>query len=692
MARFLLYSLAVFLVTSPALALDTPVGLNSITQNGRRKLNQGKGPAVKLQKTTIPEYFGLNKSEGISEISAWCTNPPLSFVCGNNVTVNPANPDLCVDRVEVIMVSSLAGNTTVTFDAEQLDELKSVKVEDNVYVYGLPLSKVAPPNTLYEATEILTVFSDGNETVFMRPSIYNYFNASAASLREYYGVNPGLQGTEDQVQASTLSFGLTDSAVNTTAVEEYLILQGLVPNIPLQLTDWAPKNNVSICLPEGDGECTETMLDVQTQQAFVPQAVTHFTPTKQPISVAVAYLEEFLKGKGYASEAIEETVEAVEAGTTDKLPASIKQDIKVAYSQLSTEYFLEFIKNVTTSEERAQVVSLSWNSDYAVEPKLREEALKNLTLSGVSILVSSGDSGASGLADLTEKETCLPKDNPLYANQQVLQSVWPNNSPWVTVVGGTQMLATEEYPEGTEVVASSLTDGGITSGGGFTGTEYPSSLYSMPVWQKKFAERYLSENNASTFDGFPTKDTPGFNPNGRAFPDIAMYAAYFPILSAANGDLSLQAGTSLAAPMAAAIFTLVNQKLLADGYKTIGYANPMIYWMGENCTDAFHDISVGNNQGDKQFGNKCLYGFPAAPGWDPATGFGSIKFDPFVACAKRYQDEVRSKGLEILPDGSLNTAAGYANGSPPSPSSSAVDLRCMSSGVAACIAILAALS
>lgn len=48
----------------------------------------------------------------------------------------------------------------------------------------------------------------------------------------------------------------------------------------------------------------------------------------------------------------------------------------------------------------------------------------------------------------------------------------------------------------------------------------------------------------------------------------------------------------------------------------------------------------------------CLFGFPAAPGWDAATGLGSIRFDPFVSCAKRYQDEVRSKGLELLPDGS----------------------------------------
>jgi hypothetical protein len=37
------------------------------------------------------------------------------------------------------------------------------------------------------------------------------------------------------------------------------------------------------------------------------------------------------------------------------------------------------------------------------------------------------------------------------------------------------------------------------------------------------------------------------------------------------------------------------------------------------------------------------------------TGFGSIKFGPFVECAKRYQDEIRSKGLEMLPDGSYRS-------------------------------------
>ena len=139
----------------------------------------------------------------------------------------------------------------------------------------------------------------------------------------------------------------------------------------------------------------------------------------------------------------------------------------------------------------------------------------------------------------------------------------------------------------------------------------------------------------------------GWNPTGRAYPDIAAYGAGFPIVDV-DGEISATAGTSLSAPMAAALFSLANQALMRDGYDTIGYANPMLYWMGENCTDAFNDITIGDITANRE-GDECLFGFPAAPGWDAATGFGSINFGPFVECAKRYQDEVRNKGLEILP-------------------------------------------
>ena len=229
-------------------------------------------------------------------------------------------------------------------------------------------------------------------------------------------------------------------------------------------------------------------------------------------------------------------------------------------------------------------------------------------------------------------------------------------SPWVTTVGGTQFLATVDNPQA-EVVCSAATGGTITSGGGFTGPTYPQDLYSMPAWQKTAVERYLSENNQSTFAAFPTAaGTPGWNPNGRAFPDIAAYGAHFPIIYP-NGLLQPISGTSLSAPMAAALFSLANQALMRDGYDVIGYANPMLYWMGENCTDAFNDITIGDNRaGDNSPLSVCDFGFPAAPGWDAATGLGSLNFGPFIECAKRYQDEVRNKGLEILPDGSYRVS------------------------------------
>ena len=227
---------------------------------------------------------------------------------------------------------------------------------------------------------------------------------------------------------------------------------------------------------------------------------------------------------------------------------------------------------------------------------------------------------------------------------------WPQASPWVTTVGGTQFLATADDPQA-EVVCSSATGGGITSGGGFAGPALSQDLFSMPAWQKTTVERYLAENNQSTFAAFPTAATPGWNPTGRAFPDIASYSARFPIVGL-SGEMRQTAGTSLSTPMASALFSLANQALMRDGYDVIGYANPMLYWMGENCMDAFNDITMGNNQGGRKQGDECLFGFPAAPGWDAATGLGSINFGPFVECAKRYQDEVRNKGLEILPDGS----------------------------------------
>jgi tripeptidyl-peptidase-1 len=320
--------------------------------------------------------------------------------------------------------------------------------------------------------------------------------------------------------------------------------------------------------------CLETMLDTQMLQSFAPNATTYFTPTKN--------------------------------GTNPKEVAQL---------------LLSFLDDALNAKPRTQVASLSWGADYVKAADLPiqtlEGYLKKLAAIGMTILVSSGDSGASG-----DREGCTS-----------LTDLWPTVSPWVTSVGGTQLLGLGEDLETKEVSCSSSTSGGITPGGGFSGTWLNAST---PSWQQKAVSKYLEENNATTFTGFPTLKTPYYNPGGRGYPDIAAYAAGIPILSA-SGNILPVAGTSISAPLMASLFTLANQKLLSDGYSLIGYANPMLYWMAENCPEAFNDITIGNNQfGEK--GYLCQYGYPAAVGWDPVTGLGSINFNPFVECIKVYQD------------------------------------------------------
>lgn len=611
-----------------------------------------------------PQYFNLTNAEGIESISAWVNNPSYIFACGND-TVGPFYPiSQCLNRIEGKLISSQFGNVTFTIDGDQLP-WAPYGPDPEKYVFGIPINRFAMPNVMYEAAEIAfgQVGVDQPDVTQLGGNIFNMFNASASSLREYYGVPSDLQGSCKTIQATTMYFGESDEAVNTTAVSEYLELQGLVPNNPLQFSDWAPPNNVSVCL-QTEGNCDEEMLDVQTLQAFVPRAITRFASTQDmPASWMLDLLSSDIRAAIEAAFPTASTMSIEDLFSSDKfqqifngLDSQEQNELENAATKAPKIYFKECVSNVSTSEERVSVVSLSWSSPYYYNPMGKnmtmaeksqalgylEELLRDLTMSGISILVASGDAGASS----KNVDPCLSASNPLVSNQP---DVWPIISPWVTVVGGTQFLATQDNPQ-EEVVCSTATGARITSAGGFSGTFFPNDVYSMPAWQEKAVERYLAENNASTFDGFPTDGTPGYNPKGRAYPDIAMYGFDFPVFEALSGNLHAFEGTSLSAPMAASMFSLANQKLLEDGYEVIGYANPMLYWMGENCSEAFNDITVGDNQAN-EIPETCLYGYPASPGWDASTGLGSINFEPFVNCAKKYQDEVRSKGLEILPNG-----------------------------------------
>ncbi len=196
---------------------------------------------------------------------------------------------------------------------------------------------------------------------------------------------------------------------------------------------------------------------------------------------------------------------------------------------------------------------------------------------GITTVIASGDQGAYGRRS--------PGGIHLHVDG-------PASSPHAVAVGGTHLIldgqgAIQEETGWTDVNNNGASGGGI------------SQVFSVPSYQNHIT--------------LPVK--PGYR-TGRGVPDVSAnadpdtgYAVMF------QGASTVVGGTSAAAPVWAAIFTLINQARIQKGLKTVGYANPMVYDMGG--TPVFHDIVVGNNS----YGG--LEGYQCTPGWDPVTGFGT---------------------------------------------------------------------
>ena len=124
----------------------------------------------------------------------------------------------------------------------------------------------------------------------------------------------------------------------------------------------------------------------------------------------------------------------------------------------------------------------------------------------------------------------------------------------------------------------------------------------------------------------------------RDVPDIAMSSAgHDAYLVINNGSLVAIYGTSAAAPSTAGIVAILNQYQIANGYQKaagLGNINPQLYRLAQVQPTAFHDIVTGNNIVPCTQGSpSCLtgsYGYNAGPGYDLATGLGSLDANSFV--------------------------------------------------------------
>jgi len=279
----------------------------------------------------------------------------------------------------------------------------------------------------------------------------------------------------------------------------------------------------------------------------------------------------------------------------------------------------------------APVISISYgncehnftNSEVSTLTALLQQA----NAQGITVSAASGDSGAADC------------DFPLTSRQVVRSATHglavdlPASSPFVTGVGGTQFnegsnassywssvnnslngSALSYIPEvAWNETATELANGGsIAAGGGGASTLFP-----KPSWQSG--------------NGVP-------NDSARDVPDISLNAAVtndgYLICSqgscvngyrAADSTLTVVGGTSAGAPAFAGIVALLNQ---STGTRQ-GNVNPILYQLAATSSDAFHDITSGDNKvpctaGSTGCPNGGQIGYSAAAGYDLATGLGSL--------------------------------------------------------------------
>ena len=255
----------------------------------------------------------------------------------------------------------------------------------------------------------------------------------------------------------------------------------------------------------------------------------------------------------------------------------------------------------------------------STETELYKVAWEQGAAEGISEFVAAGDYGG---------DTCGYLGLSAGYNVNVL-----GDSPWNVSVGGTEFVmpdanvyfpppsytASAYVPESTWNDFENPEDGRPLAGGGGV-----SINFSKPAWQ--------------TGPGVPAD-------GARDVPDVSLVAgddlAYMVCETdaggnCAQGDAIGLLGTSLSNQVWAGIQALVNQQNNEVG--GAGNPNPTYYRLAAGSSSPFHDITVGNTNVPDNCNEYSLIcypgsdevGYQATPGYDLATGLGSVDVNKLV--------------------------------------------------------------
>jgi subtilase family serine protease len=216
---------------------------------------------------------------------------------------------------------------------------------------------------------------------------------------------------------------------------------------------------------------------------------------------------------------------------------------------------------------------------------------------GRSVFVASGDLGAAGVKFNPQRGTCTP------ATTKGINEL--AGSPNVTAIGGTEFRP--DFDGGGNDVGfvseSAWDDSTGATGGG------QSKVFKKPAFQKGlFKQDKKRDVPDISFGASP--DSPGFFLGGRD----------------GNGNPAVVCcigGTSIGAPAWAGISQLLSQQ----AGNRVGNLNARIYQLGAEANGAstgIRDVTSGSNSFDG------VAGFSAGPGYDKASGWGTVDLGLFI--------------------------------------------------------------
>ena len=218
------------------------------------------------------------------------------------------------------------------------------------------------------------------------------------------------------------------------------------------------------------------------------------------------------------------------------------------------------------------VISISYSGGEGDLPasylKRQCNEIMKLSLQGVTVVESSGDYGvASYPGDFGMENGCAGPDNTVFYPSA------DSTCPYVLAVGATQL---NHISSGNNTYYESST---YYSGGGF------SNYFDVPEWQTDAITTYFDEVTLN-FSGY---ENPGTNFSdvgsgvyrigGRGYPDVSAIGEHY--MAFREGRWGRVSGTSLSAPIWAAVITLINERRLAVNKSTVGFIHPALVRVSE---------------------------------------------------------------------------------------------------------------